>query len=171
MSKAFLHSPRAYHDLNMPNSVIYDDAVYHQGAPAFTTGRLKPQSAGTHIGMYLAWIILNRMESFHLRQIAAVPVEEVRNKQLTGRDFLFAHCEGQLTSDALNNEAQSFTASYYEDQYLHDYDAILVAKATGTYTVADTWSNFERLSKVMDQRLRDFRGNNTPSSRPASAAG
>ena len=155
----------------MSSSVIYDDAAYHEGAPAFTTRRLNPKNSGTHIGMYLAWIIMSKLESFQLRQIAPIPVEEVRNKQLSGRDFLFAHCEGRLTSDHLNKEAQAFTAFYYEDQYLHDYDAILVAKATGTYTVADTWANFERLAKVMDQRLQDFRGNNTPSAKPASASG
>ncbi len=154
----------------MPNPVIYDDAAFHQGAPAFLTKRLNPHNGGTHIGMYLAWIILNRLESFKLRQVAASPVEEVRSKQLTGREFLFAHCEGRLTSDALNTEAQAFTEFYYETQYLHDYDAILVSKATGTYTVADSWANYERLAKVMDQRLRDYRGD-SPSAKPASAAG
>jgi hypothetical protein len=142
----------------MPNSVIYDDAVYHQGAPAFLTKRLGPENGGTHIGMYLAWIILSRMESFQLRRTAASPVEEVRSKHRTGREFLFAHCDGKLTSDALNKEAQAFTVFYYEAQYLHDYDEILVTKATGTYTVADSWANYERLAAVMDQRLRDYRG-------------
>ena len=154
----------------MSNSVIYDDAVYHQGAPAFLTKRLNPHNGGTHIGMYLAWIILNRLESFQLRQRAATAVEEVRGKQLTGRDFLFAHCDGRLTGEALNKEAQSFTDFYYEDQYLKDYEKVLVSKATGTYTVADSWANYERLAKVMDERLRDYRGNN-PSAKPASASG
>jgi hypothetical protein len=152
----------------MSNSVIYDDAVYHQGAPAFLTRRLNPLNGGTHIGMYLAWIIVNRLESFQLRQTAASPVEDVRSKQTTGRDFLFAHCGGRLTSDELNKEAQLFTDFYYVDQYLKDYDDVLVAKASGTYTVADTWANYERLAKVMDQRLRDYRGCN-PAARPATA--
>jgi hypothetical protein len=147
-----------YHELNMPNSVIYDDAVYHQGAPAFLTKRLNPQNGGTHIGMYLAWIILNRMESFQLRQTAANPVEEVRIKQMTGREFLFAHCQGRLTSEALNKEAQAFTQFYYEEQYLHDYDEILVARTSGTYSVVDSWANYDRLAAVMDKRLRDYRG-------------
>jgi len=154
----------------MSNSVIYDDAVYHQGAPAFLTRRLNPLNAGTHIGMYLAWVILNRLESFQLRQTAASPVEEVRSKQTTGRDFLFAHCDGRLTSDHLNKEAQLFTESYYVDQYLNDYEDVLVSKATGTYTVGDTWANYDRLAQVMDQRLRDYRSNN-PSAKPATAGG
>jgi hypothetical protein len=152
----------------MSSSVIYDDAVYHQGAPAFSSRRVNPLNAGTHIGMYLAWIILNRLESFQLRQQAASPVEEVRNREISGRDFLFAHCDGRLTSDALNKEAQIFTESYYEDRYLNDYEDILVSRASGTYTVADSWTNYDRLAKVMDQRLRDYRGNN-PSAKPATA--
>jgi hypothetical protein len=142
----------------MRNSVLYDDALYHHGAAAFLTQGLNPQNAGTHIGMYLAWIILSRLESFQLRQAAATPVEEVRSKQTTGREFLFAHCEGQLTSAALNKEALAFTEFYYEPQYLRDYDETLVAKAAGTYTVADTWANYDQLAAVMDQRLRDYRG-------------
>jgi hypothetical protein len=152
----------------MSSSVIYDDAVYHQGAPAFSSRRVNPLNAGTHIGMYLAWIILNRLESFQLRQQAASPVEEVRNREISGRDFLFAHCDGRLTSDALNKAAQIFTESYYEDRYLNDYEDILVSRASGTYTVADSWTNYDRLAKVMDQRLRDYRGNN-PSAKPATA--
>ena len=144
--------------LHMPNSVIYDDAVYHQGATSFLTKRLNPHNGGTHIGMYLAWVILNRLESFQLRQAAASPVEEVRSKQMSGRDFLFSHCEGKLTSDALNKEAQAFTAVYYEAEYLRDYEDILVAKATATYMVEDSWANYERLAVVMDRRLRDYRG-------------
>jgi hypothetical protein len=151
----------------MSSSVTYDDAVYHQGAPAFLTKRLNPHHGGTHIGMYVAWIIQKRLESFQLRQTAAAPVEEVRGKQMTGRDFLFACCDGRFTSDALNQEAQGFTDFYYVEHYLHDYHEILVSKATGTYTVADSWANFERLSAVMDQRLNAYRGS-TLSAKPAS---
>ena len=153
----------------MPKPLIYDDAVYHQGAVAFLTKRLNPHNAGTHIGMYLAWIIQMRLESFQLRQTVAAAVEEVRNKQLTGREFLFAHCNGRLASEALNKEAQAFTDFYYVEQYLHDYDNVLVKKAASSYTVADSWANFERLTKVMDQRLSDYRGDN-PSVRPAAAS-
>ena len=138
--------------------MIYDDAVYHQGAPAFLTKRLNPQNGGTHIGIYLAWIVISRLESFSLRQTAATEVEEVRSKQKTGREFLFAHCGGKLTSDLLNKEAQAFTESYYDGQYLHDYDDVLVSKAHGTYSVADSWANYDRLAMLMDQRLRDYRG-------------
>ena len=154
----------------MSDSVIYDDAAYHLGAPAFSSKRLNPHHGGTHIGMYLAWIILNRLESFQLRQKAATAVEDVRGKQMTGRDFLFTHCQGRLTNDLLSKEAQSFTEFYYEDKYLHDYQDVLVVKATGSYTVVDSWANYERLAKMMDQRLRDFRGE-PPVAKPASASG
>jgi hypothetical protein len=108
--------------------------------------------------MYLAWIIVNRLESFSLRQTAPAPAEEVRSKQVTGRAFLFAHCAGRLTSDALNSEAQALTQSYYEGQYLRDFDEVLVSKANGTYTVVDNWANYEKLAAVMNKRLLDFRG-------------
>jgi hypothetical protein len=154
----------------MPDSVIFDDAVYHQGAPAFLNKRLNPHNGGTHIGMYLAWIIQNRLESFALRQRAASAVEEVRSKLVTGREFLFAECDGRLTSEELNKEAVAFTEFYYEEYYLRDYDDVLVSRASSTYTVADSWANYEKLAKVMDQRLRKYRGGNA-SAKPASAAG
>lgn len=136
---------------------LYDAAAFHLGSPAFSTSRLNPENSGTHIGMYLAWIIISRLESFALRQAAATAVEEVRGKQLTGREFLFAHCDGKLTSDALNKEAQAFTESYYVDEYLEDFDQVLVSKANGTYTVVDSWANYDRIAVVIDRRLRDFR--------------
>jgi hypothetical protein len=141
----------------MPNHVIYDDAAYHRGAPVFLTEHLDPHSAGTHIGMYLSWIIQNRLESFSLRQTAANPVEEVRAQHLTGREFLFAHCAGRLDSSALNPEAQTFTTFYY-DQYLRDYHDLLAAEGAGAYSVADTTANYSRLAALMDKRLQDFRG-------------
>lgn len=153
----------------MANSVTIDDADYHLGAPAFLNKRLNPHNGGTHIGMYLAWIILKRLESFQLRQNFATEVEEVRSKQLTGRDFLFAHCEGRLTTDVLNKEAQAFTEFYYETQYLRDYHELLITKTTGTYTVVDSWANFDRLAVVMEQRWRDYTSIN-PSAKPAAAS-
>ncbi len=108
--------------------------------------------------MYLGWIIASRLESFWLRQSAPEAVEEVRSKQITGRDFLFAYCGGRLTSEALNKEAQEFTDCYYEEEFLRDFDAVLVSRTNGTYTVADTWMNYGRLAAIMDSRLRDFRG-------------
>jgi hypothetical protein len=142
----------------MPDAVIYDDAAYHQGAPAFLTKQLNPHNGGTHIGMYVAWIILHRLESFSLRQTAAAPVEEVRSRQLTGRDFLFAHCAGRLTSDALNKDAKAFTDFYYEERYLRDFSDVLVTVASGTYGVADSWANYDRLAAVMEERFREFPG-------------
>ena len=143
-----------YHKLDMPDAVIYDDAAYHQGAPAFLTKQLNPLNGGTHIGIYLAWVILHRLESFSLRQTAASPVEEVRSRQLTGRDFLFAHCAGRLTSDALNKDGKAFTDFYYEELYLRDFGDVLVTAATGTYGVADSWANYDRLAAVIDKRFR-----------------
>jgi hypothetical protein len=141
----------------MPSQVIYDDVAYHNGAPVFLTEDLDPHSAGTHIGMYLAWIIRNRLESFSLRQTAAIPVEEVRAHNLTGREFLFAHCAGRLDGSALNPEAQTLTESYYE-QYLRDYQDALLPKGAGAYSVSDTPANYSRLAAVLDKRLHDFRG-------------
>jgi len=140
------------------SQTVYDDAAYHRGASAFVTEGLHPHNSGTHIGIYLAWIIISRLESFSLRQQAAAEVEEVRSQQVTGRDFLFAHCDGRLTSDALNKEARAFTDLYYEDQYLRDYHDVLVTKATGTYAVTDSRANYERMAALMDERLRDYRG-------------
>ena len=157
-----------YHELHMAHpgkrTLVYDDAAYHQGAPVFSPQTLNPNNSATHIGMYLAWIILSRFESFALRQLAPTEVEQVRNKEMTGREFLLAHCAGRLTSDALNKEAQIFTEHYYEDQFLHDYDEVLVVHAGGTYAVLDSWANYDRLAAVIDKRLREYRG-----ARPATA--
>lgn len=140
------------------NVFVYDDAAYHLGAPAFLTKRLDPSNAGTHIGMYLAWIIAKRRESFSLRQRAPVQVEDVRSRQITGRNLLFAHCGGRLAGDALDKEGAAFTSYYYESYFLRDFHDVLVTNADGTYTVPDTWANYDRLAVVIDDRFRNYCG-------------
>lgn len=155
----------------MPTAVIYDDATYHEGAPAFLNKRLSRENSGTHIGMFIAWIVNSRLESFQLRQTAPDAVEQLRSRQKTGREFLFEHCAGKLTSDTLTPEANAFTQHYYENQYLRDYDEVLLGRLNSTYQIADTWSNYERIAAIMDQRLRDFRGGESPSlAKPAAAS-
>ncbi len=157
--------------MKMPVAIIYDDASYHEGAPAFLNKRLKRESSGTHIGMYLAWIIMSRLESFQLRQTVADPIEQLRSRQITGRDFLFAHCAGKLSSDVLNPEANAFTQHYYENQYLRDYDNILLGQLNSTYLIPCTWPNYNRIAACIDQRLRDFRGGESPGlAKPAAAS-
>ena len=146
-----------YYELIMPDLVIYDDAAYHEGSPAFTGQHLNYQNSGTHIGMYLAWVIVSRLESFHLRQLAPNAVEEVRSKQMTGRELLFSHCKGKLSSEWLNPEARAFTESYYVEDYLPDYEHTLVSRGKSSYQVEDNWANCDRLISVINRRLSEFR--------------
>jgi len=156
--------------VRMPAAFIYDDASYHEGAPAFLNKRLSRLNSGTHIGMFIAWVVMSRLESFQLRQIAPDGVEQLRSRQKTGRAFLFEHCEGKLTSDALNSEANAFAVKYYESLYLRDYDQVLLGRLNSTYLIADTWANYERIAAVVDQRLREFRGDEPSNlAKPAAA--
>ena len=144
----------------MPTSVKYDDADYHFGAPDFLAKDLPVQNSGTHIGLFLAWIIANRLESFQLRKNAADAVEQVRSRQITGRDFLFRYCDEKLMSELLNGDGNAFTTWYYDEHYLRDFETVLVASATGSYEVEDTWANYDRIAAVIDSQFHEFHSQN-----------
>lgn len=67
-----------------------------------------------------------------------------------------AVCDGKLVDDMINEEANAFTAEYYDienGQYLDDYEDLLGEDVQDLYHVADTWENFDRLAPAIAQRF------------------
>ncbi|MBP6115904.1 MAG: hypothetical protein KBC57_12760 [Neisseriaceae bacterium] len=118
-----------------------------------------PQSqASTHIGMFLGWIIMNRLESDVLAEHLAEDLAKVRARTLSGRDFLLNLAEGQFLSDDLSPTGLAFTQAYYQDeaqegygQYMVDYyTALNVLKLPSLYHVLDSWHQYDLVAKHID---------------------
>ena len=57
---------------------------------------LPPENGGTHIGMFLAWIINNDLiGEMHLEDSIEF-INSVKNREKTGRDFLIEQCDGKF---------------------------------------------------------------------------
>ena len=48
------------------------------------------ENAGTHIGMYLAWLILNDHVQEDWKEEFSNALDRVKSREMTGRDFLMA---------------------------------------------------------------------------------
>jgi hypothetical protein len=133
-----------------------DRADWHYGGNY--PPELPPENAGTHIGMYLAWIVLRGLGSKELVLHAADTYNWVRNREVTGRDLLFTKLDEKFFDELLSPEGLAFTRSYYETNgYANDYDRVLGADLPTLYHVRDTWENFDKLAPVLDERLAAWR--------------
>ena len=119
--------------------------------------------AATHIGMFLAWAIAHGLESEHHRQHSAALLEQVRRRQITGRQFFTAACAERFSEKDLNEEGNAFVQSYYVDesgqrgQYFADYKQTLTARLPSFWHVADTWDNSDRIAAVITRHYEEWK--------------
>jgi hypothetical protein len=139
-----------------------DRADWHYGGNY--PPELPPENGGTHIGMYLAWVILRGLGSKELIQHAGDTYNWVRTREVTGRDLLVTKLDEKFFDELLSPEGKAFTESYYETNgYANDYDRVLGGDLPTLYHVANTWENFDKLAPVLDERLAAWRAlGNTP---------
>jgi hypothetical protein len=128
--------------------VAYDRADWHYGGD-YPEG-LPQENAGTHIGLFLAWIIKNNLVGdFHQKESCEYLIK-VRNEEISGRDFLIDMCDEKFWEEDLSEEGQSFTNHYYEsDLYLNDYDSALSSNLETLYHVENSWDNYYKLAPLI----------------------
>lgn len=140
--------------------MAHDRIDWHSGADNFPPD-LPAEAGATHIGMYLAWAITRGLEGALHRGESQTALDAVRERRMTGREFLLLVCDGKFREAELNILGNAFTRSYYgADQptsYFVDYDACLGANLPSLYHVADTWENFDRIAARVDQRFEEWR--------------
>ena len=120
------------------------------------------ENGGTHIGIYLAWIINNQLEGEFHQEESANELEQLRTRQMTGRQFLINMCDEKFWEEDLNEQGFEFTHAYYEShQYFKDYDETLVDARglTDTYAVDDTWDNYDLMAVVISQKYAQWQQN------------
>ena len=123
---------------------------------------LPPENGGTHIGMYLAWIINNDLIGEMHIEDSMESIKAVKNRKMTGRDFLIEQCDAKFWDEDLNEEGLEFTKYYYSDeegmkQYIDDYEELLAKGLETTYHVEDSWDNYDRLRERIDERYLEWK--------------
>ena len=124
------------------------------------------ENGGTHIGMYLTWIINNGLiGQLHIDN-SLTEINKVKSREKTGREFLFSECDEKFWEEDLNKEGLEFTNYYYQNsndsekaygQYLTDYLDILGEKVETLYEVANTWENYEKIAKTIDKQYKKWK--------------
>ena len=123
------------------------------------------EAAGTHIGMYVAWLVLRGLAGESLADYA----DDLRARRTTGSAVLFDGCDGKLIDDDCNPEGLAFTTHYYAANFLKDYEQVFAKDFARTghdtddlCSVPDTWHNFDRLAVVLDRRRTEWQSPATP---------
>ncbi len=131
-----------------------DDASWHWGSDEFPED-LPEQAGATHIGMFVAWAILNGMWSEEPDWTA--DLEKVRARQMTGSAFLMKVSDGAFVSDDMTPDSAAFAEAYYPKAYMADYQKVLVGKLKSDYLVEDSWANYDLIAAVIDTRWSQTR--------------
>ena len=88
--------------------------------------------AATHIGMFLAWAVINELHSDFLRDHYEELLAKLRRREITGRQFFEAACSERFSERDLNEEGNTFAQHYYVDEtgkrgaYFADYKNCLL---------------------------------------------
>ena len=119
--------------------------------------------AATHIGMFLAWIVLHGLENAFHEQHSAELLAKVRRREITGRQFFETTCPGKFSERDLNPEGNAFAEFYYSDgagqrgAYFEDYKKVLAQGLPSFWHVADTWQNYDKLAPIIDRRYQAWK--------------
>jgi len=133
-----------------------DRADWHYGGN-YPAG-LPPENGGTHIGIYLAWMIHRDLGSPTLKEYSGAMYQRVLDRQATGRDLLMSELDEKFFPDLLSKEGLAFTRDYYEsNEYMNDYDRVLGSDLETLYHVEDSWENYDKIAPVLDERLQAWR--------------
>jgi hypothetical protein len=141
------------------SAMSYDRVDWHHGSRDFPTD-VPPENGGTHIGMFLAWAIINGLEGDEHLADCPASLAAVRARQMTGREFLLRECDQKFCDLDLNDEGNAFAKHYYtspEWRYLRDYDRVFADGLLSICHVDDTWDNYDRMAAVISQRFRDWK--------------
>jgi hypothetical protein len=141
----------------------YDDASWHYGGD-FPAG-LSPQAGATHIAMFLAWAVLNALAGeYHITE-AADELARLQRREVTPTQWFIQTCDEKFTEEDLNDEGNSFAATYYGDgeglhtaegSYLADY-CDTFPSASSLYEVEDGWASFDALAPRIARRWEAWR--------------
>jgi hypothetical protein len=145
-----------------------DQAEWHYGGDF--PGDLPPENGGTHIGMYLAWIIHRDLGSAVLRKYTRDSLPLLRERKITGRKLLFTELDERFLGSLLTKVGKDFTRDYYETNcYIDDYEAALGGGLPTLYHVEDSWDNYDKLAPIIDQRFSRWQQGELPPASPVQA--
>jgi len=138
---------------------VFDKAKFHYDGDF--PQNLPIEQAYVHTGLYLGWIIENKLYSKDFFNDFQQDIDLFLKKQVTGTE-IYEKCDGVFASDMLNKLGNQFTEEYFdfsEGAYLEDYEEVFPEIDT-LYEVKDTWENYEKLKLVINERYEGWKSVN-----------
>jgi hypothetical protein len=149
----------------------YDDASWHYGGDY--PKDLPNESAATHIGMFLQWLIENDLISAEFKEIANDEIRQVKEREISGAELLINVCDEALIDDDLNELGANFAIDYYNNEtefskqyasFTDDYAKVFDDKAErngfeykSIYHVENTFENYDLLKPIIDKRFEQWK--------------
>ncbi|WP_316795507.1 hypothetical protein [Pedobacter agri] len=137
----------------------YDKIDWHSHGEGFPKNA-KSEQGGTHIGMFLTWVIDNDLISKLFRDLAQKSIKKVKNRELTGRDFLIEFCDSKFYNEVVNKEGNDFIEYYYDkeedENYFGDYVKVF-DEYDNIYDVENSWENYYKIKPVIDMRYQEWK--------------
>lgn len=96
----------------------YDDASWHYGGD-FPEG-LPEKNGATHTGMFLNWCINNDLISDDLKEDGKEEIEKLKQREITGAEFIMDSCDGKFSEYDLNDLGNRFAKDYYADDTISE---------------------------------------------------
>jgi len=144
--------------------MAYDRIDWHSGGD-YPKG-LPHENGGTHIGMFLAWAINRNLEGelHHDSEREEQALKSVRDRTITGRDFLINQCDEKFWDEDLNEEGNNFAKWYYEPNkeghptYFEDYcHALEDGSDKSAYHYENNWENYDKVAAILDRRFDEWK--------------
>jgi hypothetical protein len=134
---------------------IYDSAKAHFLGNFPET--LPIERAYLHIGMYMGWIIEKGLYSAYFEDESEHQMYQFVNKNISCT-ILSEIWDGYLGYELFSKQGNMFTYYYYAGGlYKIDYEKTLACDLPSIYHVTDTWENYEKIKKVIDQRFEEWK--------------
>jgi hypothetical protein len=108
-------------------------------------------------------VVQRDLGSATLRKYARDSLRLLQIRKITGRELLFTELDEKFFPTLLTRVGRDFTRYYYESGcYIDDYDQALGGDLPTIYHVVDTWSNYDKLAPLIDQRFASWKKGMAP---------
>lgn len=115
------------------------------------------EKAYLHIGIYMGWVIDNKLYSEYFEDEASTEIYRFTRRDI-GCIILAEIWDGALSHELFNDEANLFTFYYYAGGiFKKDYNEVLVKSNKTIYHVDDSWENYEVIKKRMSERFEEWK--------------
>jgi hypothetical protein len=116
--------------------------------------------AYVHVGMFLGWMLDQELYGEIFEDEEEHQLLRFKNREISCA-LLSVLWDGYLSEDLFNEEGNEFCYYYYQSGlYRKDYQDVFNFVPNFNGKVADSWENYDKLSKKISIRFKEWKKNN-----------